>query len=365
MKIDQERLVETFISLVKIDSESGEEQEIIDFLKNKMIDFGFNTEIDKTGNLICSNDPDPKLMLAAHADTVKPGKGIMPIIDGNIIKTDGTTILGADDKANIAIILEMLQVIKQNNMQVPLEVIFTVGEEIGLVGSRELDYTKIKSKVGLNLDGGAGEIDLAEASIMNLDIEITGRAAHSGMEPEKGINALKIAAEAINSVELGRIDEETTANIGMIEGGSNVNSVPGEVRMRAEVRSRNEEKLNDQINKMMDIFEKTSKKYGGTSKINCERSSFAHQISENDNLVAVLKNNFSKNGVNPEIKKIMATSDANNFSKNGIKCVTTGGVGENYHTTQEYIEIDKFVASTASILDATLELTKIKLSIFP
>lgn len=358
MKIDQDRLIKTFIDLVKIDSESGEEQEIINYLKNKMIDFNFNTEIDKTGNLICSNDSNPKLMLSAHTDTVKPGKGIKPIIDGNIIKTDGTTILGSDDKANIAIILEILQVLKENTMHIPLNVVFTICEEVGCIGSKGLDYSKIKAKIGLNLDGGTGEIDIAEPSMMNFNIEITGKAAHSGMEPEKGINALKIAAEAISSLDLGRIDEETTVNIGTIQGGTAVNTIPEKVMMKAEVRSRNEEKFNYQVRKVINAFEESSKKYGGVAKITSEQTAYAYNISEDDELVSVLKNSFDKNSVKSELIKINAVSEAGIYSKNNIKCVTTGGFGKNYHTTREYLEIDKFTLGAASILDATIELTK-------
>jgi tripeptide aminopeptidase len=358
MKINQDRLIKTFVNLVKIDSESGEEQEIINYLQSTMIDLGFNTEIDKTGNLICSNDSNPKLMLAAHVDTVNPGKGINPIINGNIIKTDGTTILASDDKANIAIILEIIQILKENDTHAPLNVVFTIGEEVGLIGSKGLDYEKIKAKIGLNLDGETGEIDIAEPSMMLFDIEITGKAAHSGMEPEKGINALKIAAEAISSLDLGRIDEETTVNIGTIQGGTARNIVPEKVTLKAEVRSRNEEEFNFQVSKITDAFEKTSKKYGGTIKIISEQTAYAYSVSEDDELVQVLKNCFNKNGVKPEVMKINATSDNSNFSGNKIKCVTTGGCGKDYHTTREYLEIDKFIMGASSILDATLELTK-------
>lgn len=358
MKVNQDSLVETFIDLVKIDSESGEEKEIIEYLEKVMIDFGFNTEIDKTGNLICSNDPNPKLLLAAHTDTVKPGKNIQPIIKGNVIKTDGTTILGGDDKANIAIILEILSALKESNVKVPLEIVFTVGEEIGLIGSQNLDYSKIKSKIGLNLDGETGEIDLAETSIVIIDITVKGKAAHAGIAPEKGINALKIAADAMSAIDMGKIDEETTVNFGTISGGTAVNSIPAEIRIQAEVRSMNEEKLNSQVSHIIEVFETTSEKYGGTVEINHRRTSHAYRISKDDKLVTVLKKSFIKNGVEPELVEVMATSDGNYFSKNGVKCVTCGGVGNKYHTTEEYLEIDRFILGAMSMLDAVLELTK-------
>jgi len=358
MKINKDRIIGTFIDLVKIDSESGEEQEIISYLQSLMVELRFNVEIDKTGNLIASNDLNPLLMLAAHVDTVKPGKGIKPIIDGNTIRTDGTTILGSDDKANIAIILEILRVFKENDLHIPLDVIFTIGEEVGFIGSKGLDYSKVKAKIGLNLDGETGEIDIAEPSMMILNIEVIGKAAHSGMEPEMGINALKIAAGAINSLELGRIDEETSVNVGTIRGGEAINIVPEKVVMKAEVRSHNAEKFNYQVKRVINAFEKDTNKYGGVLKITSEQTAYAYNVPENDELVEVLKNCFNKNSVNPKIVKINATSDTSNFSRNNIKCVTTGGCGKKYHTTEEYLEIDDFIAGARSILDATLELTK-------
>jgi tripeptide aminopeptidase len=358
MEIDKKRLLDTFINIVKIDSESGYEREMISYLEQEMNALSFKTEVDKIGNLICSNSNNPKLLLAAHVDTVTPGKNIRPIIKDNLIKTDGSTILGTDDKANVSAILEILKVLKENNNQAPIEVVFTIGEEIGLIGSKNLDYSRIKSTQGLNLDGEAGEIDIAEPSMMFFDIEITGRAAHSGMEPEKGISAIRIAAEAICVLDLGRIDDETTANIGIIQGGTAINTIPEKVIIKAEIRSRNEEKFNYQVNKLVTAFEQASKRYGGSVKIESKKTSQAYRISETDDLVQTLKQNFIKNEIKPDILEITAASDANNFQKNGIKCVTTGTFGKKYHTTQEYLEIDKFILATSSILDTIIELTK-------
>jgi tripeptide aminopeptidase len=358
MNINKNRLVKTFVDLVKIDSESGEEQKIIKYLQKIMIGFKFKAEIDKTGNLICSNSKTPKLMLAAHVDTVMPGRNINPIIKGNIVKTDGTTILGGDDKSNVAIILEILNVLKENNINVPLNIVFTISEEVNLSGSKGLDYSKIKAKIGLNLDGSLGKIDIAEPSIMRFDIEVFGKAAHAGMCPEKGVNAIKIAAEAIHLIDLGRIDNETTTNVGTIQGGTVVNSVPDKVLIKAEVRSRNNKKFKHHVDIMLNAFKQSAKKYGGKVKIISKQTAFAYKLKENNKLIEILKNSFKRNGIKTELVEINGATDNNNFSRNGITCVTTGGMGQNIHTTNEYLEIDKFTLAATSILSSILSIAK-------
>ncbi len=202
MKINQKRLVSEFIKLVKISSESGEEQEIIKYLKKELQKLGFKTFIDKTGNLIARNSEKPKLILSAHTDTVKQGKNIKPIITkSGVIKTDGSTILGADNKSGIAAILEVLRMVKDNKQKIGLEVVFTVSEEIGLIGSSNLDFKKLKAKKAINIDGRPGRIDAGEPATMHFDIEITGKAAHAGLRPEEGINAIRIASESISKIK--------------------------------------------------------------------------------------------------------------------------------------------------------------------
>ncbi|MCL4415240.1 MAG: M20/M25/M40 family metallo-hydrolase, partial [Actinobacteria bacterium] len=186
-----------------------------------------------------------------------------------------------------------------------------------------------------------------------------GKSAHAGMSPEKGINALKIAAEAICSLDLGRIDHETTTNIGTIQGGVVVNSVPDKVVMKAEVRSRNQKKFKIHVNKMTDSFKKVAKKYGGKVKIDSRQTATAYKVSKDSQLIAVLKKSFTKNGIKTKLMDINGATDGNNFSRNGISTVTTGGMSEKIHTTEEYLEIDKFVIAAKSILDAVLQVARI------
>ncbi len=263
MKINQERLIDSFIKLVQIDSESGEEREIIDYLQSELRNLIFKCEIDKTGNLIASNGSKPVVALTAHVDTVKPGKDIKPIItkDG-LIKTDGSTILGADDKTGVASILEILRTLNENNKSVQLEIIFTVQEETGLIGSKNLDFKAIKSKQALNLDAEPGHIIIGEPANMCFDIEVLGKTAHA-MHPEKGINAIEIAAKSIEKIKWGRIDEETTLNVGVIKGGLARNIVPDRVLIEAEVRSRSASKFKLHCQEVIKIFEETAKAMGG------------------------------------------------------------------------------------------------------
>ncbi|MBE3101685.1 MAG: M20/M25/M40 family metallo-hydrolase [Firmicutes bacterium] len=240
-----ERMVKNLCEMVSISSESGEEKEFIEFIKTKLQqEFNGRCQVDHYGNLICKIPPknslaSEPLMLAAHADTVKPGKGVKPVVRNGVIYSSGDTVLGADCKGGIAEILEAVLSVPQHP---PLEIVITREEEIGCVGAKNLDYSLISAKRGVLVDMDALDaIVIGGPSKMLIDIEITGKGAHSGMEPEKGISAIKAASLAIATLKDGRIDPETTANFGIIQGGLIRNGVPEKCTIKAEVRSLNHE----------------------------------------------------------------------------------------------------------------------------
>lgn len=357
MKINQKRLVDSFITLVQISSESGEETEIITYLEKELSCLGFKTTVDEAGNLIAATGTKPIVALIAHTDTVKPGKNIKPIItESGEIKTDGSTILGADDKSGIASILEILKTIKDNGETIDLEVIFTVREETGLIGSSSLDFTKIKSKQAINLDSEPGDIEVGEPAIMQFDIEITGKAAHAGIHPENGINTIQIASEAINNLEWGRIDFETTSNVGLINGGLARNVVPEKTTLQAEVRSRSEEKFQKYCQKLEEEFKKAAQKYNGLAVINSIQRSNAYTVDRNDSLVQIVTDACNKNGIKPEIKFTGGITDANIFNAHGIRAITAGSCGTNIHSTEESIKIADLAVGTQIVLDAIMSL---------
>jgi len=193
---------------------------------------------------------------------------------------------------------------------------------------------------------------------MHFDIEITGKAAHSGTRPENGINAIQIAAKAISKLKLGRIDFETTSNVGLINGGMARNIIPEKVTLEAEVRSRNDKKFEFYTKKLIETFKETALKYGGTIDIQANLRGKAYKHQETDPMVKLLVECGRQNGIKYNFTSTGGLTDANIFNRHGIKCITTGASGNDYHTTREYLEIDKFVIGTKIILDAIIELTK-------
>ena len=241
--VNSERLGERFVMLAQTDSVSRQEAVVAEKLEKILTDMGAQVVFDNAGERVggdCGNlvakfrgtvDADP-LFLSGHMDTVEPGRGIKVVFNDGVFTSDGTTILGADDKSALAIILEVMDVIREKQLpHPPIEVVFTICEEIGLVGAKNLDYSLMDSKIGYILDSTDtdGVVTRAPAST-RFTINIHGRAAHAGAAPELGINAIKVAARAIDALTLGRIDGETTCNIGKIQGGKATNIIPEFIR---------------------------------------------------------------------------------------------------------------------------------------
>src|SRR5690606_245133 len=283
--INEERILNEFLELVQIDSETKHEAEIAKVLKEKFSSLGVEVFEDDTtaetghgaGNLICTlkankEGVDP-IYFTSHMDTVVPGNGVKPSIKDGYIVTDGTTILGADDKAGLAAMLEALKVIKEQNIEHgDIQFIITVGEESGLVGAKALDSSLIHAKYGFALDSDeqVGNIIVAAPTQAKISAVIHGKTAHAGVAPEKGISAITIAAKAVAKMPLGRIDEETTANIGRFEGGQATNIVADKAYILAEARSLVPEKMEDQVEKMKSAFEETAKSMGGSADVTVE-----------------------------------------------------------------------------------------------
>lgn len=260
------------MELIQIDSHSGKEGAIAKVLVKKLEEMGLEVTIDdagvkaggETGNVIAKlkgTKNGPTILFSAHMDTVTPGEGVKPIVKDGVIYSDGTTVLGGDDKAGIAAILEGIRVIKENNIEhSDVEVVFSIWEEGGLFGAKYLDTSKISAEYGFVLDSGGapGEI-IIQAAQDKVNAKIIGKPAHAGVAPEEGVSAIMIAARAIDNMRLLRIDEETTANIGTISGGIATNIVAPEVTIKAEARSINEEKLTAQTAHMVEVLKKQPK----------------------------------------------------------------------------------------------------------
>ena len=246
--INRDRIVQTFLELVAIDSPSGEEDAIAADLERRFRALGLETEQDAAGNVIARRPGmGEAVLLSAHMDTVEPGRGIKPVFDGpDIIRSDGTTILGADNKAGCAVILEIIQSAIEDGAETrPIEVAISRGEEVGLIGATNMDYSKLTARVAIVIDSGGPPSSVQGQAPYHstYDIEVHGKSAHAGLEPEKGVPAITIAAEIIVGLPQGRFDAETTGNVGKVQGGLVRNAVPDYALIQGEMRSMVEEKL--------------------------------------------------------------------------------------------------------------------------
>ena len=338
---DQERLVKTLMELIKIDSPSGEEDAMDAEVSARLESRGLKVSHDTYNNVIAKLPGEgPPIMLSAHLDTVEPGRGIKPIVDGGVVRSDGSTILGGDCKAGVAIVLEGLAAANESNGggNRAIEVVFTRHEEGGLVGAHHLDFSMVSATTGIVFDGEGppNRIILSAPSQNVVTAQITGRAAHAGLEPEKGISALLIAADILGQLPLGRIDEETTANIGRLEGGLKRNIIPEQAFLDGEFRSRSNEKLADLERKFRGVFEEVASRYP-EAKIDLDivNTYQAYNIDAGSEAVAMISRALAGMGMKPVLETTGGGSDANVFIGKGITAVPVGIGVRDFHTTWE------------------------------
>ena len=349
--INETRLLRTFLDLVVIDSPSGREAAIGAELATRLAALGGQIERDEHGNLI-ARWPDGAgewLMLSAHMDTVGLDTGVKPQIRDGVVYSDGTTILGGDDKSGVAAIIEVIQSLQENHVaHPPLEVVISVGEELGLLGAKLLDKSKLCSRRGYVMDAG-GPIGLIVTSAPSQDslvVTVIGRKAHAGSEPEAGINAIRVASEAIAAMPLGRIDFETTANIGVIKGGTATNIVPDQVLVRGEARSRDDLKLATQTAAMVAAFQDAAERHRARVEIKLARAYSTYRLTEETPVVKAAMIAARSLGLEPLLHGSGGGSDANIYAEAGISCAVLGTGMEDVHTAAEHIAIADMAAAT-------------------
>lgn len=357
--MNTERLVNEFVEMVQITSLSLKEKTFADYLCNKLKDMGIDTYVDNagekcngnTGNIIAKlrgNIAAPTILIGAHMDTVVPGENIKPQIKDDCIYSDGTTILGADDKAGIAAILEAVRYIKENNLKHgDIELVFFIAEEGGLFGSKHLDYSKISSKMAFILDSGGpvGDVIVQGPAQMRIEATFKGKAAHAGVAPEKGISAIQVAARAIDKMKLLRIDHETTANVGIIQGGTATNIVCDSVYTRFEARSLDNKKLKAQSDHMVECINTACEEYGTTCEVKATLNYPAFSIDKASEIAKLVTKAIENIGQKADLKSTGGGSDTNILNGNGINSVTLAIGMNNVHTTSENIAIDSIVKS--------------------
>ncbi|MBI5206907.1 MAG: M20/M25/M40 family metallo-hydrolase [Candidatus Firestonebacteria bacterium] len=353
--IKPNRLLKTFLELSEIESPSGQEKKIVDWIIAYLKKLGITAVSDSFGNIIAKIEGNrgPYFILNAHIDTVQPCRNIKPCIKDGVITSGGDTVLGADDKAGVAAILEVISVLKENDIKhCSLEIIFTVQEETGTIGAQKLNYSLIDAKTGVTVDGEKTEdIILGAPYITNVDILITGKSAHSGVEPEKGISAIKVACDSIARLRLGKIDKETTANVGIIKGGEIRNSIPAKAEISAEVRSHNISKMNRYVNKMKKVFELSAKKYKAQYTFNTTITCHGYRFQKGSLLIKKAANSLRNQNLKPHYIFSGGGSDANVFHANNIKVVNIGTGARNIHTTNEEISIENLNKIPLVLLD--------------
>jgi tripeptide aminopeptidase len=351
-----DRVLDTFLQLVKIDSESFHEAAIVSYLCEIARTCGLAYHVDNAGKAIGGEAGNvyvkipavgvdaPPLIFSAHLDTVSPGKGVEAVVDRGRVVSRGETILGADCKAGAAVAIELMRLSAEGNLRHgPLEMVFTVAEEQQLLGARNLEWDRLDSRHAFVLDGagGVGEVINASPTQDNLHFVFKGKSAHSGVEPEKGTNAIYGAAWAISLMRLGRIDSETTANIGVISGGRAVNIVPDRVEVEGEVRSLDLEKLENQKKSMLRAAMEAEASVGVGVEFEVKRAYSGFTVDPKDPLILLTGEAGKAMGMRVEVVHSGGGSDANILNDSGIKSVVLSmGVRES-HTTHEYLEVQE------------------------
>ncbi|HYY98493.1 MAG TPA: M20/M25/M40 family metallo-hydrolase, partial [Pyrinomonadaceae bacterium] len=318
--INQERIKNLLLELVQIDSVSREERDVAERIKAYCEGLGAEVFIDgageavggNTGNVIArfpgtlpSAEP---IMMSAHMDTVVPGRGVKPIVEGDIIRTDGSTVLGGDDKSGCSVVIETIRCLQEQNIpHAPIDAVFSICEEVGLLGAKHLDMSKVRAKYGIVFDSDdPGFLFTKGPSADHFEIKIYGLESHAGVAPEQGISAIRIAAEAISAMKLFRIDDETTANIGVIRGGEATNIITNLVTLKGEARSLDDAKLEAQTAHMLKCLKDAAAKYevtvdGVTTKARVEshvtREYHAMDVSDDSRVVRLVKEAAARMGL--------------------------------------------------------------------
>ena len=372
--IDQERLKNLLIELIQIDSLSRREYQVAMRLKRELEELGAAVTIDDAGEKVGGNvgnvvahfpatvmQSEP-LLLSAHMDTVVPGEGIVPILEGDILRTNGKTVLGGDDKSGVAIICEVLRTIRENRIPCgPVDVVFTICEEAGLIGAKCLDIDRLRARTGLVLDSDSVGFLFTKAPGANrMEFRIHGLEAHAGVCPERGINAIKVAAEGIARMQLGRIDDETTANIGVVEGGMAVNIVPNQVVLKGEARSHSVEKLARQTEHMQRCLEEAAaghelnlngRVHRARVEARIDRDYDRMEVPDTSPIVRLVHSAARNLNINVTNSATGGGCDANIFNQKGLMVANLGTGMREIHTVNEWLDLKDLYLSAQMVLE--------------
>ncbi|MBS1261875.1 MAG: Peptidase T [Calditrichaeota bacterium] len=360
-RILEKELLDDFLTMVQIDSHSRDERAMADWLTEELRSLGCTVEEDDAGEKVGGNAGNlrvtlkgntgaPPLLFSSHMDTVKPGEGIKPVIEDGVVRSSGDTILAADDKSGLAVILQLVRLANaQPDVPRPdLEFSIHICEEIGLLGAKHVDTSGFRATAGFVLDDEiVDRVCVASPGAVRLTYRITGKASHAGLAPEKGINAIMVAADALSRMKIGRIDEESTANVGVIEGGTAANVVTENVSIKAEARSHNVDKLRRQVEHMNACFEEACAEW--RKKTGSDLPSWEHEEEEDYHPVKFTLDDYPVKltiAAGKELGWNMGTfvsgggTDGSVLTHAGIPCVVLGVGMKDIHSTSEHIAVE-------------------------
>ncbi|HNP72764.1 MAG TPA: M20/M25/M40 family metallo-hydrolase [Kouleothrix sp.] len=341
--VNTERLLATFLDLVQIDNPSGGEGPIAAHIRGLLEGMGLEVAEDALHNLLARVPGEGQpLLLNAHMDSVAPCHGVRPLVADGVVRSSGDTVLGADDLAGVAAIVEGLRAtLEQGQPHRAAEIVFTVQEEVGLRGAAQFDTGALAAREGVTLDSGGdfGGITVGAPSQDSLYVLVQGRASHAGVAPERGVNAIVVAAEALAGMPLGRIDDETTANFGIIKGGAATNIVPDRVELWGEARSHDQEKLVAQVQAMVAAFEEAARARGASVKIEIEHKYDAYRLALDLPIVQRVMAKLRAMGHEPNPQISGGGSDVNIFAQRNLQVVNVSVGYREIHSTGESIAV--------------------------
>ena len=365
----QDELVALFTELAALPSPPGEERVVADRVTAYLRDLGLDVTEDDAGERIGSNagnvytrieataETGTPLFFCAHLDTVPPEGAIEPVVDDGVIRNAAGTILGADNKAAVAVMLEATRrLLSENRPHAGIELLFTPKEEVGLIGAAAFDHEQLSARIGYVYDQAApiGEVILGAPYAHSMEVRFHGRAAHSGMYPEEGRSAIAAAAKAIADFKLGRIDEDSTANVGIISGGTAGNIVPEWCTFLAEARSHDPQKLADLVREMLEAATFAAGLEDCQVETEVHKSYSGYRFKRDDFVVQLARRALERTGHEPSLKLSGGAADAKVFNERGLQCVNLANGMAEIHTPDEHIA----VADLAAMVEVTLALVE-------
>jgi tripeptide aminopeptidase len=367
--VPQDELLDLFTELAALPSPPGEERVVADRVTAYLRDLGLDVTEDDAGERIGSNagnvytrieataETGTPLFFCAHLDTVPPEGAIEPVVDDGVIRNAAGTILGADNKAAVAVMLDATRrLLSENRPHAGIELLFTPKEEVGLIGAAAFDHEQLSARVGYVYDQAApiGEVILGAPYAHSMEVRFHGRAAHSGMYPEEGRSAIAAAAKAIADFKLGRIDEDSTSNVGIISGGTAGNIVPEWCTFLAEARSHDPQKLADLVREMLEAATFAAGLEDCQVETEVHKSYSGYRFKRDDFVVQLARRALERTGHEPSLKLSGGAADANVFNERGLQCVNLANGMAEIHTPDEHIA----VADLEAMVEVTLALVE-------